>query len=273
MKNLNSTDNNKPLFFILGPCVIESEAHSLKVAEFLKKLSDELNFTLVFKSSFDKANRTSLGGFRGMGLKKGLNILQKVKEQFDIPICTDIHLPYQAEEVSSIADVIQIPAFLCRQTDLLVAAGNTGKIINVKKGQFIAPEAFQKAADKVRSTGNKNIWLCERGVTFGYGDLIVDYRNFPKMKKFGYPIVFDATHSVQRPKGSSTDGDRTLVPDLATAAVSTGIAGLFMEVHEEPEKAMSDGPNSIRLSQLKDLISYLTELDSWIKSKPRPKIS
>lgn len=268
------SDNSKPLFFMLGPCAIENEAHSMKTAEFLKKLSEKLNFPLIFKSSFDKANRTSLNGYRSVGLEEGARILTKVRDELELPIVTDIHETWQAEKVASFADVIQIPAFLCRQTDLLIAAGKTGKIINIKKGQFAAPHVLEKSAEKVSSTNNNNIWLCERGFAFGYGDLIVDFRNFSQMKSFNFPIVYDATHSVQRPSsmGTSSGGDRRFVADLAISAVSNGIAGLFMELHEEPERALCDGPNSIRLSQLEDFIKYVMDLDAWVKSRPRPEV-
>ncbi|HBS47718.1 TPA: 3-deoxy-8-phosphooctulonate synthase [Candidatus Dependentiae bacterium] len=266
--------NEKPLIFILGPCVIESESHTLKMAESLKKLSEKLNFKLIFKSSFDKANRTSLSGFRGVGLATGKKILSKVKNELDLPIITDVHESSQVEEISSFADILQIPAFLCRQTDLLLAVGKSGKIVHLKKGQFVTCGAIEKAAKKIESTGNKNIWLCERGYAFGYGDLIVDFRNFTTMKSFGRPVTFDATHSVQKPSGlgDASGGDRSFVADLAISAVSAGIAGIFMEVHDNPEKALCDGPNSIRLSQLEDLIKYLMELDAFVKSKKRPEI-
>ncbi len=269
------SDNNSSLFFILGPCAIENELHSLKVAEYLKKLSEKLNFKLIFKSSFDKANRTSVNGYRSVGLKEGSRILRKIKEELDLPICTDVHESWQAQEVAAFADILQIPAFLCRQTDLLLSVGETDKIINIKKGQFVAPHVVQKSAEKVASIrGNEKIWLCERGYAFGYEDLIVDFRNFPLMKAFGYPVVFDATHSVQKPSGlgACTGGDRKMVSSLAVSAVSNGIAGIFMEVHEEPEKALCDGPNSIRLSQLEDFLKYLIELDDWIKSRKQPEV-
>jgi len=267
--------NDAPLFFILGPCVIESEAHSLKVAEFLKKLSEKLNFTFIFKSSFDKANRTSLQNFRGVGLDEGCKILSRIRTELDVPVVTDIHAPEQAAIVAEHVDILQLPAFLCRQTDLLVAAGKTGKIVNIKKGQFISPEAFGPAVKKVTSTGNEKVWLCERGYAFGYNNLIVDYRNFPIMKSFGHPVVFDATHSVQRPsgQGGSSGGNREFVPNLLSAAVAQRIAGIFMEVHDEPEKALCDGPNSVRLSQLEDFLKYIIDLDAWVKSRPWPEIS
>lgn len=267
-------NNNEKLFFILGPCAMESEIHTLKTADFLKNLSTKLNFKFIFKASYDKANRTSLDGYRSLGMKEGLKVLAKVKEEFNLPVITDIHESWQAQEVAPIVDVIQIPAFLCRQTDLLIAAGNTNKIVNIKKGQFLAPDGMAKAAQKVASTGNNKIWLCERGYTFGYNALVVDFRSFPIMKSTGYPVVFDATHSVQKPGGlgGSSGGERQFVADLAISAVAQGIAGVFMEVHENPEKALSDGPNSVRLSQLEDLLKYLLELDSWVKSRNKPVI-
>lgn len=266
--------NDAALFFILGPCAIENEKHTLTVASYLKNLSEKLGFTLIFKSSFDKANRTSHRSYRSVGMKEGCRILSRVSEEFDVPVISDIHEVWQADEVAPYVDIIQIPAMLCRQTDLLVAAGKTKKIINIKKGQFATVQVMDNAAKKVREESASPIWLCERGFSFGYGDLIVDYRNFPWMKQLGHPIVFDVTHAVQRPNelGTSTGGDRTRVADLAIAAVSQGIAGLFMEVHEEPERALCDGPNSMRLSQLENLISYLMELDAWVKSKPRPEV-
>ena len=267
--------NNQPLFFILGPCVLESETSALHAAEFLTKLSQKLQFNFVFKAAFDKANRTALGAFRGHSIDEGLRILERIRKEFSIPVLTDVHETHQVNTVASVVDVLQIPAFLCRQTDLLVAAGKTGKPINVKKGQFIAPEGMKSVAEKVASSGNKNIWLCERGYTFGYQNLIVDYRNFPIMKTLGYPVIFDATHSVQRPGGlgNATGGDRCFVPPLAASAIVQGIAGIFMEVHENPEKALSDGPNSIRHQDLEKIISYLQELDTWAKQRKIPDIT
>ena len=275
VNNLLIKNNDHPLFFILGPCVIESESHTLKMAEALKKLSAKLKFSFIFKSSFDKANRTSLENFRGMGIKRGCKILEKVGRELDIPVITDIHEPQQAEIVAEYVDVLQIPAFLCRQTDLLIAAGKTGKTINLKKGQFTTPESMEKAVKKIASTGNEKIWLCERGYTFGYSNLVVDYRNFPIMKSFGYPVVFDATHSVQRPsiQGCSSGGDRRFIPPLAAAAVAQRIAGIFMEVHDNPAAAPCDGPNSVPLNQLEELLQYLIELDLWVKSRPYPELS
>ncbi|MFA5074941.1 MAG: 3-deoxy-8-phosphooctulonate synthase [Candidatus Babeliales bacterium] len=271
----NIKDNKNPIFFIMGPCCIESEEHALKMAEFLKKISEKLKFNLIFKSSFDKANRISISGKRGVGFEQGLKIFEKIRKNFELPIVTDVHETWQVESIAQVADVLQIPAFLCRQTDLLIAAGKTGKIIHVKKGQFLAPENMKSAIEKIESTRNQNIWLCERGYTFGYNNLVVDYRNFPIMENFGYPIVFDATHSVQRPggQGCSTGGDRKFVPNLAAAAIVQGIAGLFLEVHDNPEQAFSDGPNSIRLCQLEILLKYLIELDSWIKNRIMPEMT
>ncbi|MCF7799938.1 3-deoxy-8-phosphooctulonate synthase [Candidatus Babeliales bacterium] len=259
----------------MGTCCMGSEEHALKMAEFLKKLSEKLKFNLIFKSSFDKANRTSLSGKRGVGLDKGLKVFEKIRKNFELPVITDVHETWQVEPIAQIVDVLQIPAYLCRQTDLLIAAGKTGKIIHVKKGQFVAPENMKSVIEKIESTKNQNIWLCERGYTFGYNNLIVDYRNFPIMKKFGYPMVFDATHSVQRPggQGCSTGGDREFVPNLAAAAIVQGIAGLFLEIHDNPEQAFSDGPNSIRLCQLESLLKYLIELDSWVKNRIIPEMS
>ena len=267
--------NRGALFFILGPCAIENEAHSLKTAEFLKTLSEKLKFKLIFKSSFDKANRTALQSYRSVGLDEGLRILEKVKTTFDLPVITDVHEVCQIEPVASVVDVLQIPAFLCRQTDLLIAAGKAGKPVNVKKGQFVTVEQMHHALEKVQSTGNDHVWLCERGISFGYNNLVVDYCNFPLMKACNVPVVFDVTHSVQRPgkMGNSTGGDRSLVPTLAAAAVVQGIAGMFLEVHEQPEKALSDGPNSVRLSDLEKLLRYLIDLDQWAKEQEIPVIS
>jgi 2-dehydro-3-deoxyphosphooctonate aldolase (KDO 8-P synthase) len=272
LENISGNDN--PLFFIIGPCVIESESHSLYVAEFLKTLSLKLKFNFIFKSSFDKANRTSVKKFRGIGFDDGLKILEKVRLTFDIPVITDVHESFQVDPVAQVVDVIQIPAFLCRQTDLLVAAGNSQKTINIKKGPFLAPESMEHVIGKVESVGNKKIWICERGYSFGYNNLIVDYRNFPIMKPFGKPIVFDATHSVQRPggQGCSSGGDRRFLSALTPAAVVQGIASVFMEVHEEPERAPCDGPNSIRLSGLEDFLRWIMDLDFWTKSNPTSKL-
>ena len=253
---------NKMFFLIAGPCVIESEELVMQIAEEVKKITEELGIVYYFKASFDKANRTSINSFRGPGLYEGLEILKKVKDVFGLKIATDIHEPYQAEPVSKVADIIQIPAFLCRQTDLLIAAAKTGKIINVKKGQFLAPWDMSNIIVKLEDSGNKNIMLCERGTTFGYNTLVVDMTSLVEMKKFGYPIIFDATHSVQKPggKGNATDGNSEYIEYLAKAAVAVGIDGLFLEVHPDPERAKSDGPNMIKLSELKVFLQKLIKV-------------
>jgi len=254
--------DNKMFFLIAGPCVIENEEMVLQIAKEVKIITDELGIDYYFKASFDKANRTSIKAFRGPGLEEGLRILQKVKDIYGLKIVTDIHEPYQAEPVSKVADVIQIPAFLCRQTDLLVAAAKTGKLINVKKGQFLAPWDMKNVIGKLESSGNKNIMLCERGTSFGYNTLVVDMTGLVEMKKFGYPVIFDATHSVQKPggKGNATGGNREYVEYLAKAAVAVGVDGLYMEVHPEPDNAKSDGPNMVPLSELKTILEKLIKV-------------
>ena len=244
---------------IAGPCVIESEEMVLSIAEQIKKITDELGIPYTFKASFDKANRTSLHSFRGPGIEEGLRILQKVKDSYQLPICTDIHEPWQAEPVAQVADIIQIPAFLCRQTDLLVAAAKTGKYINIKKAQFLAPWDMRNCVEKVRESGNNNILLCERGTTFGYNTLIVDMTGIVEMKKLGCPVVFDATHSVQKPggKGNATGGNREYVEPLAKAALAAGADHLFMEVHPDPDNAKSDGPNMVPLHELEGMLKRL----------------
>ena len=265
--------NQAPLFFIMGMCALEGEEIAMRHAEFLKKLSEKVGFKLVFKAAFDKANRLSIGSERGIGIDAACAIFEKIRIQFDVPILTDVHEVAQVEQIAQVVDVLQIPAMLCRQTDLLLAAAKTGKPVHIKKGQFLAPGNMQQLALKALSVGNNHVWLGERGTTFGYHDLVVDFRNFAIMKQTGYPVVFDVTHSVQRPggMGTSSGGDRRFVPQLAVSAVAQGIAGLFMEVHEEPEKAHSDGPNSIRLSDLESLVSYLVDLDAWTKSRVLPE--
>ncbi|WP_342478825.1 3-deoxy-8-phosphooctulonate synthase [Paenibacillus sp. FSL H7-0350] len=247
---------------IAGPCVIESEELVLQVAKEVKAITDELGIDYYFKASFDKANRTSIDSFRGPGLEEGLRILQKVKDTYGLKIATDIHEPYQAEPVSKVADIIQIPAFLCRQTDLLVAAAKTNKIVNVKKAQFLAPWDMKNVVRKLEEGGNKNIMLCERGTTFGYNTLVVDMTGLIELKKFGYPVVFDATHSVQKPggKGDATGGNRDYVQYLARAAMAVGIDALFMEVHPDPDNAKSDGPNMVKLSDLKPILEKLIKV-------------
>lgn len=244
---------------IAGPCVIESEEMVLSVAAEMKRITDELGIPYTFKASFDKANRTSLGSFRGPGLEEGLRILKKVKEQLGLPICTDIHEPWQAQPAAEVADILQIPAFLCRQTDLLVAAAKTGRCINIKKAQFLAPWDMKNCLDKVRQSGNDNVMLCERGTSFGYNTLVVDMTGLRVMKEFGVPVIFDATHSVQKPggNGTSTGGNRAYVEYLAKAAIAVGVDGLFMETHPDPECALSDGPNMVPLGEMERLLKKL----------------
>lgn len=262
MKTKDVLQNKGKFTLIAGPCVIENENLIMQTAEALQKITAKLDIDFYFKSSFDKANRTSIHSFRGPGLKEGLRILKKVKDTYGLRIVTDIHETYQAIEVSEIADIIQIPAFLCRQTDLLTAAAKTGKIINVKKAQFLASWDMKNVVQKLCESGNENILLCERGTTFGYNNLVVDMTGIVEMQKWGYPVVFDATHSVQKPggNGQSTGGNREYVEYLARAAVAIGVGILFMEVHPEPEKAMSDGPNMVKLDELEALLIRVKEL-------------
>jgi len=257
----------RPLVLIAGPCVIESEEATLRHAERLLTICNGLSMPLIFKASYDKANRTSIGAFRGPGLKEGLRILAKVKESLGLPVVSDIHSIEQIAPAAEVLDVLQIPAFLCRQTDLLVAAARSGRVINVKKGQFLAPWDMKNVAGKLAASGNENIILTERGVSFGYNNLVVDMRSFPVMRATGYPVVFDATHSVQLPggQGESSGGQREFVEYLSRAAVATGIDGIFMEVHEDPDKALCDGPNSIPLSELPVLLKKLRAIDAIVK--------
>lgn len=248
--------------FIAGPCVIESEELVMKEAERLKAIAEKYDLDFYFKASFDKANRTSINSFRGPGLEEGLRILKKVKDTYGLKIATDIHEPYQAEKVAEVCDLLQIPAFLCRQTDLLMAAAKTGKLINVKKAQFLAPWDMKNVVGKLEECGNKNIMLCERGTTFGYNTLVVDMTGMIEMKKFGYPVVFDATHSVQKPggKGNATGGNREYVEYLAKAAFAVGADALFMEVHPNPDEALSDGPNMVKLDELDAMLGRLIKV-------------
>lgn len=250
------------IMLIAGPCVIESEEIVFEIAQKLKKIAGNLSLDLYFKASFDKANRTSIASYRGPGIDEGLRILSKVKNDFGLKICTDIHEPWQAEKVAQVADIIQIPAFLCRQTDLLVAAAKTGKIINVKKAQFLAPWDMSNVVKKLEDSGNRNIMLCERGTSFGYNTLVVDMTGISEMKKFGYPVVFDATHSVQKPggNGNATGGNRNYVEPLAKAAVAAGADALFFEVHHNPDNALSDGPNMVRLDDFEDMLIRIKEV-------------
>lgn len=247
---------------IAGPCVIESEEMVLSIAGQMKEITDELKIPYTFKASFDKANRTSISSFRGPGIEEGLKILQKVKDTYGLRICTDIHEPWQAKEVAQVSDILQIPAFLCRQTDLLVAAAKTGKCINIKKAQFLAPWDMKNCLDKVRQSGNNNVMLCERGTSFGYNTLVVDMTGLRIMKEFGVPVIFDATHSVQKPggNGTSTGGNRQFVEYLAKAAIAVGVDGLFMETHPDPDHAKSDGPNMVLLSDMKSLLAVLKKV-------------
>ncbi|MES9995272.1 3-deoxy-8-phosphooctulonate synthase [Desulfovibrio aminophilus] len=255
-------------FVIAGPCVLEAPEMVLSVARELAGISGRLGLPVVFKSSFDKANRTSLDSFRGPGLEEGLKLLARVKVETGLPVLTDIHLPEQAAPVAEVADVLQIPAFLCRQTDLLTAAARTGRIVNVKKGQFLAPWDMQNAVGKLRGSGCDAIWLTERGASFGYNNLVVDMRSIPLMGGFGVPVVFDATHSVQLPggQGNSSGGQREFVPVLAKAAVAAGARGVFMEVHPDPDRALCDGPNSLSLNQLEPLLKRLQAI--WSLNDP-----
>ncbi len=260
--------NNLPFVLIAGPCALETRDHAFDMAGALKELTGKLGIPFIYKTSFDKANRTSVKGKRGAGLEKGLDVFRDIKKELGVPILTDIHLPEHCKPVGEVVDILQIPAFLCRQTDLLVAAGETGKIINVKKGQFLAPWDMANVAAKIASTGNENILLCERGASFGYNTLVSDMRSLPIMKQTGYPVVYDATHSVQQPggKGESSGGDREMVPVLARAAISIGVAGVFMETHQDPDNAPSDGPNMVRLSDMPALLETLMEFDALAKS-------
>lgn len=247
---------------IAGPCSIESEELVLEVAGKMKEITDQLGISYTFKASFDKANRTSIDAFRGPGLEKGLQILKKVKDTYQLPICTDIHEAWQAEPVAEVADIIQIPAFLCRQTDLLVAAAKTGKCINIKKAQFLAPWDMKNCVEKVKQSGNDNVMLCERGTSFGYNTLVVDMTGLRVMKEFGVPVIFDATHSVQKPggNGTSTGGNREYVEYLAKAAIAVGVDGLFMETHPNPDNAKSDGPNMVPLDEMEELLEKLQKI-------------
>ena len=259
---------NNPFVLIAGPCVIESEQLVMETAEAIKEVATKLNIPFVFKSSFDKANRSSIFSSRGPGIDKGLEILARVKEKLNVPVTSDIHEPNQAELAGEVLDIIQIPAFLCRQTDLLVAAAKTNKIINVKKGQFLAPWDMKNVVVKLKESGNDKILLTERGTTFGYNNLVVDMRSLPTMRELGVPVVFDATHSVQIPggQGTSTGGKREFVPYLARAAAAVGIDALFAEVHPDPDNALSDGPNMIKLHELEAILTPIVEIDRIVKN-------
>jgi len=259
--------NDRPLVLFAGPCVIEGEAFTLRVAERMASICDAVGVPLVFKSSFDKANRTSRDGFRGPGLDEGLRILARVRDELGLPVITDVHEASQVPAVAEVVDILQTPAFLCRQTDFITAVAAAGKPVNIKKGQFLAPWDMRHVLDKARATGNAQIMLCERGASFGYNNLVSDMRSLLVMRTFGAPVVYDATHSVQQPGGlgGATGGNREFVPGLARAAVATGVAALFMEVHPDPDRALSDGPNSLALDDLPELLAMVKRLDQVVK--------
>jgi 2-dehydro-3-deoxyphosphooctonate aldolase (KDO 8-P synthase) len=262
--------NDRPLFLIAGPCVIESEALVIDVAGRLREITSALGVPFIFKASFDKANRSSRASFRGPGIDAGLKALAQVRDQIGVPVLTDVHEDTPLAEVASVVDVLQTPAFLCRQTNFIVAAASQGKPVNIKKGQFLSPWEMGNVVDKARSTGNSQIMVCERGFSFGYNNLVSDMRSLAIMRSTGCPVVFDATHSVQLPggKGDSSGGQREFVPVLARAAVAAGVAGVFMETHPDPAKALSDGPNAWPLQRMASLLETLVELDRAVKNKP-----
>jgi 2-dehydro-3-deoxyphosphooctonate aldolase (KDO 8-P synthase) len=261
--------NDLPFVLFAGPCVIEGEAFTLEVAAQLRDITARCDIPFVFKSSFDKANRTSVDGFRGPGMEEGLKILQRVKDEVGVPVITDVHTPEQVKAVAAVADILQTPAFLCRQTDFITAVAETGKPVNIKKGQFLAPWDMPHVLEKAKATGNRDIMLCDRGTSFGYNNLVSDFRSLIVMAETGAPVVFDATHSVQQPGGlgGATGGNREFVPGLSRAAVAVGVAALFMEVHPDPDKALSDGPNSVRLDELEGLLNNLKRIDAVVKEK------
>ncbi len=258
-----------PLFVIAGPCVIENETLCLQVAERLQIITSALGIPFIFKSSYDKANRTSGASFRGLGLDEGLRILRKVNEEIGVPVLSDVHSIEEVQPAAEVLDVLQIPAFLCRQTDLVLAAMRTGKVVNIKKGQFLAPWDMKQVVDKATSTGSHRILLTERGSCFGYNNLVSDFRSLPIMRQWGYPVVFDATHSVQLPggAGNASSGQREFVAPLARAAVAVGCDGLFMEVHPDPDRAPSDGPNMVPLDQIEDLLRQLVRIRETVESR------
>ncbi len=262
--------NDRPLTVIAGPCQLESETHAQMIAGQLKEACAAVGAQYVFKASYDKANRTSLAGIRGLGIDEGLKVLQSVARANDVPVLTDVHAEAQCAIAAEVVDILQIPAFLCRQTDMLLAAGNTGKVVNVKKGQWLAPWEMSNIVDKIESTGNERILLTERGTSFGYNTLVADMRSLPQMAQTGYPVVMDATHSVAQPGGlgGSSGGQREFAPVMARAAVAIGVAAVFLETHENPDKAPSDGPNSIYLDQMPNLIATLMKFDALAKKHP-----
>jgi len=267
INNKVTIGGNKRFTLLAGPCAIESEDMCHEVAGKLIEICNHLDINYIFKASFDKANRTSINATRGVGMQKGLEILENIKNKFDVPVVTDVHESWQCPDVGSVVDIIQIPAFLARQTDLLIAAAKTGKAVNVKKAQFMAPWDMKNVIVKIEECGNQNILLCERGTSFGYNNLVVDMTGLVEMKKFGYPVVFDATHSVQKPggQGNSTGGNREMVAPLMRAALAVGVDAIFAEVHPNPDKAISDGPNQLKLDSIKEILEKAVEIDNIIK--------
>lgn len=268
IKNIKIGDKN-PLTLIAGPCVIESETLCLQTAKRIKEITQKLGIPFIFKSSFDKANRLSIESYRGPGIKKGLEVLQKVKEQLKVPVLSDIHCQKEITQAKEVLDIIQIPAFLCRQTDIVVAAAKTGRVINIKKGQFLAPWDILPIIKKVESAGNKQILITERGVSFGYNNLVTDFRALEIMRGFGYPVIYDVTHSVQLPggQGESSGGQREFATGLSRAAVAFGCEGLFLEVHPQPDKALCDGPNMVDLRQLEQILREVKKIETALRAK------
>ena len=266
LKKFN-VSNDLPFFLISGPCQLENRDHAMFMAEEIKKITDKLKINLVYKTSFDKANRTSLKSERGIGLDKSIKVFEEIKRNFNLPILTDVHSPEQCNQVKNVVDIIQIPAFLCRQTDLLISAAKTNLIVNIKKGQFLAPWDMKNVIKKISDSNNDNILVTERGVSFGYNTLVSDMRSISILKKEQYPVIFDATHSVQQPggKGDSSGGEREFIYDLSKAAIAVGVAGLFLEVHDDPDNAPSDGPNMLKLSDLENFLNNIKKIDDLVK--------
>jgi len=265
--NKFNVSNDLPFFLISGPCQLENRDHAMFMAEEIKKITDKLKINLVYKTSFDKANRTSLKSERGIGLDKSIKVFEEIKRNFNLPILTDVHSPEQCNQVKNVVDIIQIPAFLCRQTDLLISAAKTNLIVNIKKGQFLAPWDMKNVIKKILDSNNDNILVTERGVSFGYNTLVSDMRSISILKKEQYPVIFDATHSVQQPggKGDSSGGEREFIYDLSKAAIAVGVAGLFLEVHDDPDNAPSDGPNMLKLSDLENFLNNIKKIDDLVK--------
>lgn len=265
--NKFNVSNDLPFFLISGPCQLENRDHAMFMAEEIKKITDKLEINLVYKTSFDKANRTSLKSERGIGLDKSIKVFEEIKRNFNLPILTDVHSPEQCNQVKNVVDIIQIPAFLCRQTDLLVSAAKTNLIVNIKKGQFLAPWDMKNVIKKISDSNNDNILVTERGVSFGYNTLVSDMRSISILKKEQHPVIYDATHSVQQPggKGDSSGGEREFIYDLSKAAIAVGVAGLFLEVHDDPDNAPSDGPNMLKLSDLENFLNNIKKIDDLVK--------